>query len=66
MAMRALWGELARRDTQMHRRMMAPSRHSSSTQPTRPNSSPQTAKISSVWRAGRDCSEALWVWVPLR
>ena len=65
MAIRALWGEQARRATHTHRRMMHASSSSSTAHPTSPNSSPQTAKISSVYRAGRLGSNWLWVWMPL-
>ena len=45
--------ELARRLTHTHRRTMRNSRLSRARQPTMPNSSPQTAKMKSVSRAGR-------------
>ena len=66
MEMRADWRLRARFATQMHRRMMRDRISSRSTQPTRPNSSPQTAKISSVSRAGREVLYWLCVWGPFR
>ena len=60
-----LWnGVSARFATVSTRKMIAASSAITARHPTSPSSSPQTAKIRSVWRAGRLVRELLWVWVP--
>ena len=56
----------ARRDTHTQRRMMSSSTSSTAQQPIMPNSSPHTAKMLSVCRAGRVSLLGEWVRVPLR